>query len=93
MSPDFNWTWNGTEWVPSPAPADQPLGIVWARPYESAGFRATFVTVFLLANVAALLIGIIFDLVDASLGSDISALSDQQVVAVGLLGLAFVISY
>ena len=91
MSPDFNWTWNGTEWVPSQAPTLPPLGVAWARPYESAGFRATAVTIFLLANAAALFIGIVFDLVLVSLGADLTRATEEQALAVGLLALVYLV--
>src|SRR2546426_9249156 len=52
VSPDGYWMWNGAQWVPNPY---RPAAVTqWARPYESARFRATMTSVFLVANAVAL---------------------------------------
>ncbi len=93
VSPDGRWLWNGNEWIPhTPAGVAPPL-VPWARPYESALFRSKFLTILLLANAVALVIGIVFDTVYLASGVDISAYSDVQSVAIGLLGLAYVVTF
>jgi hypothetical protein len=50
--------WNGAQWVPNQAvvtPTPGTYGPPWARPYESARFRATLVGIFLGANVVSVL--------------------------------------
>ena len=93
LSPDGRWLWNGAEWIPHTPVAVAPVAATWARPYESARFRATVVTVLLLANVAALLIGIFFDAVLFASGADTTALSDSQSVAIGLLALTYLVTF
>jgi Domain of unknown function (DUF4328) len=93
LSPDGKWLWNGAEWIPHTPVAAAPVAATWARPYESARFRATFVTVLLLANVAALVIGIFFDAVLFASRAGTSTLSDTQSVAIGLLALAYLITF
>jgi hypothetical protein len=88
ISPDGKWLWNGTEWIPyAPAPVAPPL-VPWAKPYESALFRSRFIMILLLANAVALVIGIAYDA--ASVASGVDASSN---LAVGLLALAYVVSY
>jgi hypothetical protein len=93
ISPDSKWLWNGTEWIPyTPAPIAPPL-VPWAKPYESALFRSRFIMILLLANAAALVIGIAFDTVSLAIGVDTAAFSDFQTLAIGVLALAYAISY
>jgi hypothetical protein len=93
LSPDGRWLWNGAEWIPHTPVAVAPVVVTWARSYDSARFRATVVTVLLLANVAALLIGIFFDSVLFASGADTTALSDSQSVAIGLLALTYLVTF
>jgi Domain of unknown function (DUF4328) len=88
LSPDGTWLWNGTQWIPNtPAVVAPPL-VSWAKPYESALFRSRFIMVLLLANVAALVVGIVFDAVSLASGGDASGN-----LAVSLLALAFVVTF
>jgi hypothetical protein len=88
ISPDGKWLWNGAEWVPNaPAPVAQPL-VPWAKPYESALFRSRFIMILLLANAAALVVGIAFDALSLSIGADASSN-----VAVEVLALVFLVAY
>lgn len=88
ISPDGKWLWNGTEWVPhTPAPVAQPL-VPWAKPYESALFRSRFIMILLLANAAALVLGIVFDALSLSTTADASSN-----VAVDLLALVFLVAF
>src|SRR3989454_11155866 len=58
VSPDGYWLWNGTQWIPNPyRPA---VAHMWAPPFETARFRATMTTVFLVANAIALGLGILW---------------------------------
>lgn len=93
VSPDGKWLWNGAQWVANVQVVAQPQPVAWARPYESAGFRVRFVMVFLLANVAALLIGIAFDVVNIVYLAQGGAASDGLTVAVGVLALVVLITY
>ena len=93
VSPDGLWIWNGSQWVPNPPPAAPPALAAWARPFESASYRATFLTILLLSNAAALVIGIIFDTVFIAFGGNPAALSGGQALAVALLGAAYVVTY
>ncbi len=93
VSPDGKWLWNGSEWIPhTPVPVAPPL-VAWARPYESALYRSRFITILLLANVAALVIGIVFDVVYLASGVDASGYSDLQSVAIPLLALVSLITF
>jgi len=93
ISPDGKWLWNATEWIPySPVLLAPPL-VAWAKPYESAHFRSRFIMILLLANAAALVIGVAFDLVSLASGVDASAYSQFQTVAVGLLALAYPVAF
>jgi hypothetical protein len=93
LSPDGKWLWNSAEWIPHTPLAVAPVAATWARPYESARFRATFVTVLLLANVAALVIGIFLDALLFARGADTATFSDTQSVAIGLLALTYLITF
>jgi hypothetical protein len=95
VSPDGKWLWNGTAWIPNapvPAAVAPPL-VPWARPYESALFRSRFIMILLLANAAALAIGVVFDAVYLASGIDFSTDTGVQSVAIGLLGLAYLVTY
>jgi hypothetical protein len=70
-----------------------PTPVAWARAFESASFRARFVTVLLLANAAALVVGIIFDIASIASNAEFATLSDTQTLAIGLLGLVYLIVY
>jgi hypothetical protein len=88
ISPDGKWLWNGTDWIPyTPAPIAPPL-VPWAKPYESALFRSRFIMILLLANAAALVIGIAFDVVSLATGADASTN-----LAVSLLALGFLVIF
>jgi hypothetical protein len=93
ISPDGKWLWNGTDWIPhTPAPVAPPL-VPWAKPYQSALFRSRFIIILLLANAAALVIGIAFDLVSMASGVDEAAYRQFQTVAIRVLWIAFVVGF
>jgi uncharacterized protein DUF4328 len=50
ISPDGYWMWNGAEWVPNPYRPAAPPPV--SRPYESAAFRASVLTILLAVNIA-----------------------------------------
>lgn len=91
VSQDGRWLWNGQQWVPY----QQPLTAVvpWARAYESARFRGSIVTFLLAVNVAALALGIVFDLVNASYLSQGSPSGGSLEVAVAVLAVLFLLAY
>jgi hypothetical protein len=93
LSPDGRWLWNGAEWIPHmPAPVAPPL-VPWAKPYESALFRSRFITVFLLVNAAALIVGIVWDTLFLASGADVSAYSGFQAAVIGLLGIVYLVTF
>jgi hypothetical protein len=85
ISPDGYWMWNGGQWVPNPY---RPMGApLLARPFESAGFRATMTTVFLIANAVGVGLGTSWDFVNISYLQ--TPAPDQGFTALwGLLALA-----
>jgi Domain of unknown function (DUF4328) len=94
VSPDGKWLWNGAEWVPNvPAVTQGPSAVPWARPYESARFRAMFVTIFIAVNIVGLLLLAIVDLLLPGRESQASAVDQTRVIVVGLLALVVVIVY
>lgn len=63
FSPDGYWMWNGVQWVPNPyRPAAPP--VAWARPYETADFRAFMAILFLIANAVAVGLSTSWDFVN-----------------------------
>jgi uncharacterized protein DUF4328 len=88
--------WNGTEWVPNQPGAAAPqaaYGPTWARPYESARFRATMATIFLGANVVGILLLLGFDGMVIAGGGVIGTGTDAQVIVEGLVALIALIVY
>jgi hypothetical protein len=98
ISADGLWLWNGAEWVRNAPIAAPPSGVPWARPYESARSRATLITIFLLASIVTLVIGIAVDLLLIAFGvpsqTDAAGggLSGTALIA-DLLLLAFLLAY
>jgi hypothetical protein len=93
VSPDGNWRWDGAQWVPNQAVVSQgPAGVPWARPYESARFRAMFVTIFIAINIVGLFLLAVIDVLAAGKQSQAST-SDTQAILVGLLALIALIVY
>jgi hypothetical protein len=88
ISPDGKWIWNGTEWIPHTPAAVAPPLVPWAKPYESALFRSRFIIILLLANAAALIVGIVFDALSVASGVDVSSN-----LAVGVLALVYVVTF
>ncbi len=86
VSPDGYWLWNGTEWVPNPY--RPPVVTQWAPPFETARFRATMTTVFLIANAIALGLGILWTVLNIAYIQTPNP--DQAFTAVwGVLALAY----
>src|SRR5256885_156757 len=86
VSPDGYWLWNGTQWIPNPyRPA---VAHMWAPPFETARFRATMTTVFLVANAIALGLGILWTVLNIAYIQTPNP--DQAFTAVwGVLALAY----
>ena len=67
-------------------------GPAWARPYESARQRATLVTIFLLASVLALVVGIAFDIVDIAYLRT-AAPGDSFTLVEAALGITYLLAF
>jgi hypothetical protein len=94
VSPDGNWRWNGTQWVPNvPAITQGPSAVPWARPYESARFRAMFVTIFIAINIVGLFLLAIVEVLLPGAQAQASTVNDTQAILVGLLALVMLIVY
>src|SRR5438477_1982367 len=94
VSPDGRWLWTGTQWVPNVAPVPTaPVGVPWARPYESARSRANLVMIFLLVNVVGILLLIALQVVDIIQLSQVGTPSDAQTILIALLALAGLIVF
>jgi hypothetical protein len=85
VSADGRWVWSGTQWVPNQKS--------WARPYESARFRATMATIFLGANAVGILLLIGFDLMVIAGGGSIGSGTDAQVLVEGAIALVAIVVY
>ena len=96
VSPDGQWVWTGTQWLPkqpTPIPIQGAYGPPWARPYESARFRATIVSIFLGANAVGILMLMVFDGMVIAGGGAIGNGTDAQVLVEGLVALIALIVY
>ena len=94
VSPDGNWRWDGAQWAPNvPAVAQGPSAVPWARPYESARFRAMFVTIFIAVNIVGLLMLAVVDVLVPGAQAQAANANDTQTILVGLLALIAVIVY
>lgn len=96
ISPDGHWMWNGAQWVPNQtvvAPTPGTYGPPWARPYESARFRATLVSIFLGANVVGILLLVGFDGLVIAAGGVVGNGTDSEVIFEGLIALIALIVY
>jgi Domain of unknown function (DUF4328) len=94
VSPDGNWRWDGTQWVPNvPVVSQGPSAVPWARPYESARFRAMFVTIFIAINIVGLLLLAVVVVLAPGRPSQASNVNDTQAILVGLLALVALIVY
>lgn len=93
VSPDGRWIWDGAQWVPNPAAPAAAYGPPWGRPYESAKFRATFLTVFLAVNMGALALGLVLDVGFIAIGGDLNNPNQGAVIAIGLIAIVFLIAY
>jgi hypothetical protein len=93
MSPDGSWRWDGAQWVPNvPVVSQGPAAVPWARPYESARFRAMFVTIFIAVNIVGLILLAVIDVLVPG-GQSQASPGDTQVILVGLLALVTLIVY
>lgn len=92
VSPDGRWIWNGAQWVPNTGQA-APFAAPLVRPYESAGFRAMFVTIFVAITAGAVLLGLGLDFAYIGAGGNLDSLDAGTSVLVGLLALVFLIVY
>ena len=96
VSPDGQWRWSGTEWVPNQpgsGPAQGAYGPPWARPYEPARYRATIVSIFLGLNAVGILMLMVFDGMVIAGGGVIGIGTDAQVIVEGLVALIALIVY
>jgi hypothetical protein len=94
VSPDGHWRWDGAQWVPNVTAVTQgPAALPWARPYESAGFRATFVTIFIAVNIFGLALVAAIDVLAPAAQSQASNAGDTQTILVGLLALVTLLVY
>src|SRR5438067_148470 len=86
VSPDGQWVWTGTQWLPkqpTPIPIQGAYGPPWARPYESARFRATIVSIFLGANAVGILMLMVFDGWASNISSRMTTSDTPSVVVAG----------
>jgi uncharacterized protein DUF4328 len=65
----------------------------WARPYESARFRATMATIFLGASAVGILLLIAFDGMVIAGGGSIGTGTDAQVLVEGVVALVALVAY
>jgi hypothetical protein len=93
LSPDGKWVWNGAQWVPYAPIPTLAAQVTWAQAFESASFRATFVTIFFLANAAALVMGVILDIVFISSDAALATLSSTEFLPVDLANLIYASVY
>jgi Domain of unknown function (DUF4328) len=91
VSQDGRWLWNGSEWVPNAPPVAIPSAAPWARPYESARYRATLLTIFLLISVASGVLLICLDLLLIIAG--VQTPTDTEAILLGLFAVAVVIGF
>jgi Domain of unknown function (DUF4328) len=95
LSADGRWYWDGAQWRPVDAPvAGWPA---WARPYASAGARATFVLVSFGIFVGILALWAVVDLVAIALfaaagGSLTSDEQDLVDILTALVGVFYLIN-
>jgi hypothetical protein len=94
VSPDGNWRWDGAQWVPNAPPVTHgPSAVPWARPYESARFRAMFVTIFVALNIVGLVLLAMVEVLLPGRQAQAALVNDTQTILVGLLALAMLIVY
>jgi hypothetical protein len=91
VSPDQQWAWNGTQWVPNAPTAPASNQPSWARAYEPAGSLARWAVLLIVANLAsevlltlALVVGVDF----APASPD-----DTQALVLGVLLLTAIAAY
>ena len=65
----------------------------WARPYESARFRAMFVTIFIAINIVGFVLLAIVEVLLPGAQAQASTVNDTQAMLVGLLALVMLIVY